>query len=42
MRGIIWHWACDNAELDWKTQEAPPALCPHEYFQIQFTHLFNT
>lgn len=42
MRGIIWHWACDNRELDSKTQEAPPALCPHEYFQIQFTHLFNT
>lgn len=42
MRGIIWHWACDKRGLELETQEAPPVPCPHEYFQIQFTHLFNT
>lgn len=42
MRGIIWLWACDKRGLESETQEVPPAPCPHEYFQIQFTHLFNT
>lgn len=38
----IWHWVCDKRGLDSKTQEALPAPSPQEYFQIHFTHLFNT